>query len=764
VINILDARVFFYDQDRKSVTVYGDFDDPNMYYIVPQPQFALREQGGRLVPQFSLTEYATTGGTQGTCAFTVELAIPADAKQAAERNLPPEAQFGQFRWLQAQAFLRYTMGGREVVLNSNPSLYGNNESTFVVQLGDQQQVNTFKDAFHPGSGIGPTQFHIQYQVLVLSKLPAVNVRVTYDSVVAVDYQKQIDISTNVWGQETSRRASIQENLRKSDAGDVTISWSMPDPDPETQQRVYDWAWVTLENLVSTAMDDAMRAVGERNSDQFSLTSTASFERTYNENQVIEWAITPGDFLPNFSEEIWSLVYRVVENRRLLVNFTILDSLATAKIRSVSLTVHYPTAPTGNTFVFKPTGPSSWTADFDGTNPFDPAYWYEYTVTFDDGTDPFHQQRIDGVATQVVLPVADLGIQTASFIGSNIDFTKAVDFVLIDFFFARPDGKNTVEQVRMTDNTKQIDIVSRTHLRSANDYSYQLTYVMKNMARYVVAPRPVFAPQNRQLVTIVSPFVERQANVYTSNPPTAPTAAVTKIFMIDVVGRYADPLNDFSGLENGWNFAPDPKDIFTAAKTPWKFSAVDNVTGSFIEYNGTIFYADGSTIDITDLVISRTPSLILNATLLPFTAEVDPRNVAWDKGVASVDVHMFRSAKEAFAGELATAMVAGDAKTAISVLTFLPPPKDGTGQFMAGAKQYYTFSRPIEEAVSYFWSAIYFHSDGTTRSVKEVSTTVDRITLPADGTTTERVVNLVAVPPMQKRPADGSRVRRWARQA
>lgn len=758
MINIQDVRVFFYDSDRKSVTVYGDFDNPNMFYIVPQPQFALREQQGKLVPLFSLTEYQVTGGTEGTCAFTVELAIPTDAKQAAERNLPPGSVFGQFNWVQAQAFLRFTMGGKETVMNTVPSLHGNNEATFVVQLKNQQEVNTFKDAFKPGSGVGPTQFRVDYQVLVLSKLPAVNVKVTYDSVIAVDYQKKIDISKNVWGQETSRRASIQENLRKSDAGKVQISWSIPDPDPEMQQRVYDWAWVTLEGLVSNAMADAVRTIGERQADQFSLTSTASFQRTYSENQVIEWAITPGDFLTNFTQEIWDIVFRVVENRRLVVNFTILDSLAAAKIQSVELTIHYPTAQTGNTFRFLPNGPASWTANFDGTTPFDPAYWYEYIVTFDDGTPPFHQQRIDSVATQVSLPIADLGIQTASFIGSNIDFVKAVDFVLIDFFFRRPDGSNTVEQVKMTDNTTVITIPSRTHLRSANDYSYQLTYVMKNMARYVVAPRPVFAPQNRQLNTIVSPFVERQANVYISNP-TAPTS---KIDMIDVVGRYADPLNEFSGLENGWNFAPEKDKLFSSS-TRWAFSAVDNVTGSFIKYNGTIFYADGSTIDIKDLVISGTPSLILNATLLPFTVEVDPRNVGWTKGVESVDVHMFRSAQEVAGGRQALRAIAGD-ETAISVLTFLPPQKDGTGQFMPGAKQYYTFSRPIEAPVTYFWSAIYYHSDGSTRSVAQQQTNVDRITLPADGTLSERVVNMVSVPALQLRKADGSRVRLWARQS
>jgi hypothetical protein len=745
VINIQDTRVFKYDDGRKTVTVYRDFDDANKWYIVPTPRFATISSSGKAVPAFSLTEYATNLGARGTAAMTVELVIDPAARKAAEEQLPPGSIFGQLDWVQAQAFLRFNMGGREVVLNTVPSLYGGNEATFVVELKSAEEVNTFRDAFQPGSGIAPTQFNVQYQVLALAKLPAVNVAVNYDSVIAVDYQKKVDISRNVWGSETSRRASIQENLRRSDAGKVTISWSIPDPSEELQQRVNDWAWVTLEGLVSMAMDDAMRRVGERNLDQFSLTSTASFSRNYSENQVIQWAITPGEFLPNFTEEVWRVVYRKVENRRLVVNFTILDNLTAAGIQSVLMKINYPSAATGNTFTFKPGGPASWTADFDGAKvdaEFDPNYTYEYTVTFNDGTPPFSEPPIPSAATQVLLPVASLGIQSASFIGSNIDFTTSngVDFVLIDFFFHTPgDVPNTVEQKRMTDNTTVIEIPSRTHLPSANEYSYQLTYVMKNKSRYVVSPQPVFAPQNRALNTIFSPFVGRQAAVFVSNP----TDVTPKVMMVDLVGQYQDPQNTASGLENGWNFELNPEKLLTSGQR-WSFSAVANPNGAFILYSGTVFYDDGSSFVVEKIAISGpAPSLIINAKLQPFTVEIDPRLIAWDQGVESVDVQMFLSTAEQQGLKLATLGGAGD-ETAISVFTFLPPAKDGTGALLPVAKQYYMFNHAVDKPVRYFWAARYFHKAGE----KTVVATQDRVnilTLPPDGNSLERVVNSVVVP-------------------
>jgi dolichyl-phosphate-mannose--protein O-mannosyl transferase len=40
MINIQNTQTIYYDQDKNQVTVYGDFDDPNKWYIVPAVRFA----------------------------------------------------------------------------------------------------------------------------------------------------------------------------------------------------------------------------------------------------------------------------------------------------------------------------------------------------------------------------------------------------------------------------------------------------------------------------------------------------------------------------------------------------------------------------------------------------------------------------------------------------------------------------------------------------------------------------------------------------
>ncbi|HYO77449.1 MAG TPA: hypothetical protein VE010_13390 [Thermoanaerobaculia bacterium] len=740
MIDITEARVFYYDDDRRNVTVYRDFTDTNLWYIVPSPRFARNAVSGKTLPAFSLTEFETNEGARGTCAFTVELAVSPDDLAAARANLPPGAQFGQFQWVNAESFLRFQLNEEEVVMNVVPSLAGSNEATFVAQLRSQQEVEVFKAAFGPGSAVGANSFRVDYQVLTLSKLVGIFAKVTYESSTAVEYERTVSINKNVWGQETSRRATVQEYLRKSDAGKVEITPGTAHPSDELKQRANDWAFVTLEGLVTRAMDDAMRAVGERNFDNFSLTSVASFERTYQENQVIEWAITPGAFLTSFTPEEWAVVYRKVENRRLVVNFTILDNLADAKIESVLLTVHYPTASTNNTYRFTPGQPLSWTFDADGTpNVFDPKYEYEYTVTYaDPAGKQFKSERIPSVTSKVDITIADLGVQTASFIGSNIDFVKDVDFVLIDFFFHTPGGlPNTVEQVKMTNNLTPIVIPSRTFLPSANEYSYQLTYVLKNKVRLVVAPQPVFAPQNRALNTIVSPFVSRQANIYISNP----TAASPKIVMVEAIGQYRDPQNDVSGMENGWTVEPAEK-LYTPGAA-WTFSAVPNATGSYIVYNGTLFYDDGDTRTLQDIAVSGRPSLILNAGKLPFSVEVNPYLVDWDGGIQAVEVTMFLSMAES-QGLVRSAVAGAGDETQRDTLIFQPRDRDGAGERPPSAKQYYTFDRMAGEPVRYYHSIAYRMSDGTTKYVATEQDDNRVLVLPRSGTATSRIVNATLV--------------------
>ena len=90
---------------------------------------------------------------------------------------------------------------------------------------------------------------------------------------------------------------------------------------------------------------------------------------------------------------------------------------------------------------------------------------------------------------------------------------------------------------------------------------------------------------------------------------------------------------------------------------------------------------------------------------------------------------------------------------------LPPAKDGSGALLPVAKQYYKFDYAADKSVRYFWSARYFHKDGP-RTVAETQARVDILTLPADGTNTERVVNAVVVPAAPRRQRAHATPRLW----
>jgi hypothetical protein len=506
------------------------------------------------------------------------------------------------------------------------------------------------------------------------------VTVKYNSQIAFQYEKDIDIDRNVWGKETSRRETIKEQLKNSDAGETIVNWNVPNPSPELQQRVLDWAWVTLEGLVQKAVDDAVRFVGEKNADKINMSATSSFERKYSENQVIEWSIIPFAQLPAFNQEEWSRLYSHAENRNLAVAFTVRDSLKDANIQYVEVTAKYPTKLTGNTFIFGQTGPTSWDFQADGTNPFDPAYEYKYKVQFAEPGNSYESPWIPSTNSTVVLPLTALGVQKAVFIGSNINFDE-VDFVLIDFFYNLPNGVNKHEQKKMVDNVTPIEIASRSFLPSTNEYSYQLTYVMKDKRVVQVASRKVFPPQNSDLVTIFSPFQETMFSIGVINP-SAPTA-LPSITRVQVTGKYEDPQNT-NTQSHQWSFAVPTGQVYTEGPT-WTIDVIDNPAGAFIEYNGYIFLSNGKMRQLSKI---RNQWGFINLSYLetPFTVEVDPFQVDWEGGVTMVQVDLFTLEGNPLSSEeIAGAL---ENRTYIESQAFM---KQSQG---AVPKQYYTFYAPI----------------------------------------------------------------------
>jgi len=730
MLNMLEARVFKYDDNRKEVTVYQDDEDLNMWYIVPEPRLAQTIVDGQSVAELALVQYKTQEGAAGTCTFTAELTVSPEALEAVYQNLGRDITLGQLDWQMAEAYFYYQVSGDEKVLNVTPSLAGTNRSAFVITLETQEEVNTFKNAFGPdGGAVSP--FRIDFDVTALARLQAVNVKVTYNSQLAFEYEKEVDIDKNVWGKETSRRETIKQQLQQSDAGDVETTWGIENPSGELQQRVNDWAWVTLESLVNKAVDDAMRSIGKKNADQFSLSATASFERTYTENQVIAWAFTPTSFLPKFNAEQWKLHYSEVDNRRLIVDFNILDDLEANGIDSVQVDVDYNGAP--HSHVFTSGDPSSWTLNVDGDvsgGTFDPNYQYRYTVKFtDEPTKTYHSDPIPSTDTQVVLPVAALGTQTATFVGGSVDFDQ-VDYVLIDFYFATPgDQPNTVQQKKMTDSTSEIVFESKTFLPSANEYNYALTYVMKNGVRYRVDPITVFPPQNRETVDVPAEFQNRTFTVGVLN------MGGEQIIQVQLEGTYDDNTNDINDAQL-WNFAPDPTKGFELA-APWILSVVGNPNGSSVRYNGFLITSNGDQRPVSNVYVQQKPFLNLSARDESSSIVIDPSQVQWaENQIQMVKVDMYR-----IEGDPAEELVAAsEDRTQLETFVFRPT-VDEDGQVTTDAipVQYYNFSYPVGGQGVYFYRATYYYADGTTRDVPQTGDDSQRVVLPSNATSGKAVV-------------------------
>lgn len=731
MLNMLETRVFKYDDNRKDVTVYQDDEDLNMWYIVPEPRFAQTIVDGQSVAEFALVQYQTQEGAAGTCSFTGELTVSPEALEAVYQNLGRDITLGQLDWQMAEAYFYYQVAGEEKVLNVTPSLAGTNRSAFVITLKTQEEVNTFKDAFGPGGGV-VSPFRVDFDVTALARLRAVTATVTYNSELAFEYEKEVDIDKNIWGKVTSRRETVKQQLRQSDAGDVELTWGIENPSGELQQRVNDWAWVTLESLVNKAVDDAMRTIGDQNADQFSLAATASFERTYTENQVIAWAFAPTSFLPKFDAEQWKLHYSEVDNRRLITNFNILDDLEVNGIDSVQVDVDYAGAT--HSHVFTSGDPSSWTLNVDGDisgGTFDPDYDYRYIVKFtDEPSKTFTSDEIPSTATEVVLPVAALGTQTAKFIGSNINF-REVDFVLIDFYFATPgDQPNTVQQKKMTDNTSEIVFKSKTFLPSANEYNYALTYVMKNGVRYRVDPITVFPPENRGTVTVTSAFQNRTLYIAVLNPEDS-----EKIVQVQLEGTYDDGTNDINDA-HAWNFAPDLSKGYQQGEQ-WILSVVGNPNGSSVRYNGFLITGDGDQRPVSNLFIQQNPFLNLSARDENFSVVIDPSQVQWTPNqIQMVKVDMYR-----IEGDPTEDLVAAsEDRTQLETFVFRPTvDENGVTTTDSIPEQYFNFRYPVDGKGIYFYRATYYYQDGTTKDVPETGGDSQRVVLPANASSDETVV-------------------------
>ena len=495
-----------------------------------------------------------------------------------------------------------------------------------------------------------------------------------------------------------------------------------------------------------------------NADSFKLTAVANFTRSFSENEIVQWIITPEFRPPAFDQTLWNKLYSKSEYQELALAFTLVDALKPIGISRVELTVTYPTKKTGNTHVFLPEDKMpTWrfTAPGEVVNrKYDPNYVWDYVVYFDEfPNDPYRSGPLPSNQTQIVIPAAALGTQKATFIGSNIDFGTSphqVSYVEIEFYPTPPLGKPAaaVRRGQLKDNTTSLRLDVRNGRPSPQDFAYQLRYVLNDRNVFRSAPTALTAPFSSDPVIIASPYQNLETFPVINN-----FAAVGKktISRLIVSGKYADPLNGF-GASQSWNVeAGNPPKDWVQGKE-WPVKAVGSNTAA-VTWNGFAQRADGVMLQFRNVVmqLSDFAAFFANPAQMPYSVVVDPQFVDWNEvGLVRADVwtlndqhaplisqYVLHEMLEDGSGEIGT----------IQTFQFLKAMPSQSGLIPPSPTQTYLFFYDPAKTATYYYKVTYFQKDGTPRYAESGSgQSTQLLVLPPNGSSKSSVINTVTVGP------------------
>lgn len=727
---------------QAQVTVFQDRENKGLWYLVPVPRLRIDSSSG--YPIFNLTKYKSNeGGIAGSCTFEVELFASPDAKHAAEQQIPGITGWGQFTWVSGDCFFYFELPDDQGVPQQQqvavtPSLFLSNTARFQIELPNEAAVNTFAVAF---SGDGKvSNFSVLYEMGVLTQLLGAKATIKYTASVAITYERTYETKKDTWGRSYQVLTEIRQNLKKSGAGDVQVTKGTGGTN-ELVQMVRDWAWSSLEKLVADAIATAQQQA-QNNDNPISVVSDINV--TYSEDAIVEWSTPVSRFLPKFDAELWSKLYRDVDNRQLEVIFELLGDPTNIKgepqIKELECTVKYPTRTTGNTFVLSlgAGGQTSETYVAPGGSTFNPEYEYKFKVSFPNGPD-FTSEWIKETATRVALRPNQFGIRKVTFTGSNVPFGGtakiAVEKIFIDFFEKPPSGQTAKLQTQeMVKNDCPVSFESTYHTPITNTYDYRLRYQLKSGDVITVQPPEQFGSNNADQIFVLTP----QEHL-TSVGLRAIATKDAGFLEININGAYFDPQNPVKPPappppNYSWDaWVPQPQPGLSTSPT-WIFGADPDPQTAYFQLNGQVIYADGESATLTNVNVpySRIPLLIRDTEEI-YSAKIFTDQINWDL-VTQVTVNVFQlfgeSGVVAVQAEIPEILVCAimaqsqptpaPATRNLIPYSILPSAADQT---VKSLPLYYTLYRlRTSPSIVFYYNADYVMKDGTVKGTGDIPVT------------------------------------------
>ena len=510
-------------QTIEGVTVYSDHELIHVFYAIPQFPRYRRYDDGKLA--FSFMKYrfpvdrpdGRKGG--GFLLFDVEFVIDpvklpkikevltAQVTQlAAQRGISPvpEVVFGT---------INYSKGATQLIVAGSdglfveklhnpgkPSLYGNNVSTFGLELSENG-ATFFEAAMKTPGG---SSVAVVYDLWFWARLPEVTVDAYFYASAFYTFYQTIDVEWNMYS-EDSYKETLREQMIQAEAMDIDFQWGMV-ADEKIRGPIRDWATRALEDAVERKMIKAIAPVPddqrklpediENVTRDISSVQISNVDSHYRESQSVEWNIAPPGQLqavvdqkmPDGSPVKWEDYFHVIDLddaffKQIRVDTFVNADFQNLPIRSVEVKLDYngrpmanldPDLPEGEVVLNKPDAIGKFAAYVENNNW---KYKYSYQVNYIGESRIYQSPVIETNEGNLTIGVDDVGILAVDVSAGDLDWND-IDRALVILKYEDNNVEPFEDQFMLTQgsNTHKIREVIFEPMRK--NYKYTVKYFMK----------------------------------------------------------------------------------------------------------------------------------------------------------------------------------------------------------------------------------------------------------------------------------------------
>jgi hypothetical protein len=639
------------------VTIYGDDEQFNMYYMLPNAPRYRRNADGTLAFRFMTYRTAVDrpGGRKagGFALFDVEFvvddllmpqitqALTDEVTQEANRrgvSPVPQLLFSTPTYTRGETklFVAGSDGLFVEKLNNpgKPSLFGNNVATFALEL-TEDGATFFEQAMQGAGGA----VSVVYDLWFWARLPPIVVDAYWNASKFYSFYQEIDVDWNLWA-EDDYRETVREMMISSESEVINFDWGGV-TDEKIRGPIRDWTQRSLEEAVERNMIDAIAPVPDDQrkapdgiedvTRDITSTKIASVSIHYREAQTVEWNLAPQGILQNITalkdagganlkwEDYSSLIDLDNEFfRQLRVDTYVNADFANLPIHSVEVKVLYdgrpmpnmaPDEPEGEVILNSPDDVGKFATYVENDNW---KYKYSYQINYRGQSRTYQSPEIETNEGNLTIGVDDVGILNINVSAGDLNWDE-IDRALVTFHYEDADVDTVDEQFQLTAASATHEIQKVIFQPMRKNYRYKVKYFMKG-GREFEGPETegrsqdlfindVFGARKTVSVRGIGDFTTRIQTVF-----------------VDL--EYVDSTNSYSLSRS---------QALSAASSffDWVFPVIDPNAGE-VTYKATVSYKDGTSEDIPKTVAQSDTILLPPAAEAFLEVQVVPDLLDWQQ--------------------------------------------------------------------------------------------------------------------------------------